>query len=270
MRLVVRHQTVYRYSQPIAYATQTLRLTPRPYDGLSIVSWRVQGEGRTALRPFTDGFGNLVCCHTVNRLHESSIIAVEGEVETRDTGGVVRGIDEMLPPLFFLRVTPLAEANSAIEDLARDEARDAKPLDRMIALMERVRDRVDYRTGVTDTMTTAAQALASGAGVCQDHAHLFIAAARVLNVPARYVGGYLWTGKDDAEYEASHAWAEAYIEDIGWVGFDPSNRALPSEAYIRTAIGLDYWSAAPVRGVWRGDGEEALAVKVRVTAPDEQ
>jgi transglutaminase-like putative cysteine protease len=136
--------------------------------------------------------------------------------------------------------------------------------------MERVRDRVDYRTGVTDTMTTAAQALASGAGVCQDHAHLFIAAARVLNVPARYVGGYLWTGKDDAEYEASHAWAEAYIEDIGWVGFDPSNRALPSEAYIRTAIGLDYWSAAPVRGVWRGDGDEALAVKVRVTAPDEQ
>lgn len=165
----------------------------------------MQGEGRAALRPFADGFGNLLCCHTVNRLHESSIIAVEGEVETRDTGGVVHGIDEMLPPMFFLRVTPLAEANSAIEDLARDGPHDAKPLDRMIALMERVRDRVDYRTSVTDTMTTAAQALASGAGVCQDHAHLFIAAARVLNVPARYVGGYLWTGKDDAEYEASHA-----------------------------------------------------------------
>jgi transglutaminase-like putative cysteine protease len=135
---------------------------------------------------------------------------------------------------------------------------------RLHALMHGVRDRMAYRAGTTDSQTSAAEALASGVGVCQDHAHLFIAAARALDVPARYVGGYLWTGDDDAEYEASHAWAEAYVDDLGWVGFDPANRLCPTENYIRVGIGLDYWTAAPVRGIRRGVADEALSVRVQV------
>jgi transglutaminase-like putative cysteine protease len=267
MKLQVRHQTAYRYSQPITYAIQTLRLTPRPHDGLAVNSWRVRGEGRNELPAFTDGFGNLAHCHTVNRIHDHAVITVEGEVETHDTGGAVKGVHETLPPLFFLRWTALTSVNKDIEQLAVDSAKGGKLLDRLDALMEGVRRRVDYRTGVTDTMTTAAEALAAGGGVCQDHAHLFIAAARSLGIPARYVGGYLWTGKSDQEYEASHAWAEAYADDLGWIGFDPSNRTRPTEAYIRTATGLDYWSAAPIRGVWRGEADEDLTVKVRVQPP---
>ena len=270
MKLQVHHQTAYHYSQPITYAIQTLRLTPRPHDGLAVNSWRVRGEGRHELSAFVDGFGNLAHCHTVNRIHDSAVITVEGEVETHDTGGAVRGVQETLPPLFFLRWTPLTSVNKEIEQLAADNAKGPQLLDRLDALMEAVRERVDYRTGVTDTMTTAAEALAAGGGVCQDHAHLFISAARSIGIPARYVGGYLWTGKSDQKYEASHAWAEAYADELGWIGFDPSNRTRPTEAYIRTAIGLDYWSAAPIRGVWRGEADEDLSVKVRVAPPGEQ
>jgi len=267
MRLTVRHQTSYRYSKPVSYAIQTLRLSPRSYEGLTVTQWRVRGEARHELPSFVDGYGNLVHCHTVNRLHDSATVVVEGEVETHSTDGVVRGAPETFPPLFYLRSTRLTASNAVITDLAL--SCQGNGFDRLMALMAEVRGRLDYRTGVTQSNTSAAEALKLGAGVCQDHAHLFIAAARVLGVPARYVGGYLWTG-GDGDYEASHAWAEAYLQDFGWVGFDPSNRTRPSEAYVRASIGLDYWSAAPVRGVRRGEGEEALAVNVKVRESSQQ
>ena|SRR5579862_1875285 len=267
MRLSIRHQTAYRYSKPIAYAIQTLRLSPRPYEGLSVIAWRVRGEGRFELPSFVDGYGNLVHCHTVNRIHDSAAVIVEGEVETRPTDGIVRGAPEPFPPLFYLRPTRLTEVDPAIADLAHGCA--GAGFDRLMALMEKVRQRLDYKGGITMSSTTAAEALKLGAGVCQDHAHLFIAGARALGVPARYVGGYLWAGSD-AEDQASHAWAEAYIQDFGWVGFDPANRTRPTESYVRASIGLDYWSAAPVRGVRRGEGEESLAVNVKVKESSQQ
>lgn len=270
MRLQVRHQTAYHYDRPINYAIQTLRLTPQTYDGLSVMYWRIAGETRRPLPGFTDGFGNLVHCHTVNHPHTSAAVFVEGEVETRDTGGVVFGAAETLPPAFFLRRTALTEPNPEIVALAREAARGGSPMDRLIALMGAVRTRVDYRPGVTFSYTTAGEALALGAGVCQDHAHIFIAAARSLGIPARYVGGYLWPGEEGSENQASHAWAEVLVPDLGWVGFDASNNLRAYEAHIRTAVGLDYWEAAPVRGLRRGDAEETLAVKVQVTRAQAQ
>ncbi|MFZ0695058.1 MAG: transglutaminase family protein [Alphaproteobacteria bacterium] len=265
MRLHVRHQTAYHYSRPIAYAIQVLRLTPQPHEGLSVLRWRIRGESRRDLPAFTDGFGNLAHCHSVNRRHSNAAIFVEGEVETRDTDGIIRGAVETLPPLFFLRETPLTTPSPEIRDLANETARGATMIDRMTSLMLAIHDKIIWRPGITDAKTSAGEALILGTGVCQDHAHVFIAAARGLGIPARYVGGYLWTGKEVGEYEASHAWAEALVPDHGWVSFDPSNRTRSTEAHIRTAIGLDYWSAAPVRGIWRGDAEEKLAVKVQVT-----
>jgi len=263
MRLRVRHETAYRYQQPIPYAIQTLRLTPRSFDGMTVVSWRVAGETRRPLPSFVDGFGNVVHCHSLCRPHTRSSILVEGEVETSDTAGIVQGAPEPLPPLFYLRNTPLTTPDPAILTFAETIAEPSTPLERLTRLMHAVRDRIDYRLGVTHVATTAAEVLRAGAGVCQDHAHLFLAAARHLGHPARYVGGYLWAGTDGS-YEASHAWVEAFVETVGWVGFDPANRARPTEAYLRTAVGLDYWTAAPVRGIRRGDTEEALTVSVQV------
>jgi transglutaminase-like putative cysteine protease len=261
MRLTIRHQTSYKYSKPIIYATQTLRLAPRSYEGLHVMQWRVRGEGRHELPSFIDGYGNIVHCHTVNREHDSAMVTVEGEVETHPTDGIVRGAAETLPPLFYLRTTRLTMVDDAIRDLAL--TRTGRPYERLRSLMEEVRERVDYVQGTTEATTTAAEALRLGTGVCQDHAHLFIAGARTMGIPARYVGGYLWAG-GDGDHQASHAWAEAYVPEFGWIGFDPANRAQPGEAYVRASIGLDYWSAAPVRGIRRGEGEESLAVRVRV------
>ncbi len=270
MNLRVRHQTVYRYETPVSYAIQTLRLSPRPHDGLRVVNWRVEASGRDDLPFFVDGFGNMVHTHSINRQHDSITLLVEGEVETEDMAGIVRGGLEPLPEIFFLRTTALTMADEAIADLADGAAGEGSPLDRLHRLMNAVRDRLDYEIGVTDTTTTAAQALNQGAGVCQDHAHVFIAAARLLGIPARYVGGYLWRGTAAQESEASHAWAEAYVENLGWVGFDASNRICPTHAYIRSSVGLDYAAAAPVRGVRRGNSTESLAVRIAISADPDQ
>jgi transglutaminase-like putative cysteine protease len=265
MRLHVLHRTVYRYSAPIHYAIQTLRLQPRPYEGLTVLNWRVEGDGHRPLPSFIDGLGNIVHCHSVDRPHTEASITVEGEVETRRGDGIVLETPEPLPPLFYLRVTPLTAADEAIKALARS-ATGNSTLERLHAIMNTVRDRVGYRPGTTDTQTAAAEALAQGEGVCQDHAHLFIAAARAVEIPARYIGGYLWT-ESEAEYDAAHAWAEAYVPDLGWVGFDAANRICPTENYIRVSVGLDYWAAAPVRGLRRGAAEESLDVRVKVRQP---
>lgn len=265
MRLRVRHQTAYHYDTPIAAAIQTLRLTPRSHEGLAVLRWKVRSETRRELPSFVDGYGNLTHCHSVNHPHSTAAIFVEGEVETTNTHGVVRGTVERFPPAFYLRETALTAHHPAIEALVDAVPRNGSPLKFLHTLLNIVRDRLDYRLGATNSATTAIEALEAGAGVCQDHAHLFITAARISGIPARYVGGYLWTGEESREYQASHAWAEAYVADLGWVGFNSANRICPTEAYIRTSIGLDYWSAAPVRGVRRGMAEETLAVKVRVT-----
>jgi transglutaminase-like putative cysteine protease len=264
MRLRVRHHTEYRYDSTIAYAIQTLRLTPRAYEGLIVHDWRVRSGTGRELPSFIDGFGNVIHCHSEAAPHDAAAIFVEGDVETVNCWGVVRGAPETLPPAYYLRVTSLTEPDSAIAALANAALRSGSILKTLHALLNAVRERIDYRVGATEVTTTAAEALQSGTGVCQDHAHVFIAAARHLRIPARYVSGYLWTGEDGREYEASHAWAEALVPDLGWVGFDPSNRICPTEAYIRTSLGLDYWSAAPVRGVRRGVASEALKVSVKV------
>src|SRR5215472_11226742 len=167
MRLAIRHTTAYRYSQPIAYAIQTLRLTPRAYDGFNVISWRVRGEGKHDLPSLIDGFGNVVHCHTINRAHDHAAIIVEGDVETSASDGIVRGAVETLPPLFYLRPTRLTAVDETIRDLALGMP--GKAYDRLLGWMEAVRRAVDYRSGATDAATTAAEALRAGAGVCQDH-----------------------------------------------------------------------------------------------------
>jgi transglutaminase-like putative cysteine protease len=266
MRLSVTHRTIYRYTEPVRYTIQTLRLQPQPYEGLSVLSWRVEGESSRALPRFIDGLGNFVHTQTIDRPHREACVTAIGEVETRRGDGVALGTIEPLPPLFFLRTTPLTAPDAAIAALAEDGG-GGDSIDRLHALMHRVRDRLDYRPGMTDIETTAAAALAQGFGVCQDHAQLFVAAARLMGIPARYVSGYLWTGDEPQPGAASHAWAEAHVPGLGWVGFDAANRVCPTECYIRVAVGLDYSAAAPVRGLRRGPAEESLTVDVQVRRP---
>ena len=136
-------------------------------------------------------------------------------------------------------------------------------IDLLHRLSAKVLAQVAYVTGETNVYTTAEEAAELGMGVCQDHAHIFIGAARALGVPARYVSGYLMMN-DRIEQEAGHAWAEAHVEGLGWVGFDVSNGISPDERYVRVATGRDYREAAPVTGMSYGAGDSLLQVRLAV------
>ncbi len=264
MRIAITHISEYRYDGPAGSAVQALRLTPAPVKGQTLVSWKVEAPGIDSACSYTDGFGNLV--HLVSPPADSTVvrIAATGVVETTDTGGVSGWTGEAAAAGAFLRSTPMTTADTAIEAMA-EAVRSDDRLATLHALMDAVSEHVAYEPGSTHAQTTAAAAFDAKRGVCQDHAHIFIAASRFLRIPARYVTGYLLL-EDGAEAPAHHAWAEAYVDDLGWVGFDAANCLCPTDRYVRLGAGLDAASAAPIRGVRRMTGEESLTVDVDVQA----
>lgn len=259
MRIAIGHVTRYTYSQPSNYSILALRLTPPNFAAQRILEWNVTAPGIDVARPFRDGYNNLVQVVTVTEKHSEALIIANGVVETEDHAGVVRGLPEVAPRRVFLRQTAMTAANEDIRKLITG----TPGINGLHELMHAVRDAVEYETGVTGAHTSAAEALADGRGVCQDHAHIFIAAARTQGIPARYVNGYL-LGDFDKPAEAHHAWAEVWLDGLGWIGFDPANRICPTDGYVRLATGLDARSAAPIRGTRWGEAEEALDVIVEV------
>ncbi len=264
MRLRVTHETTYTYGAPANSVTQLLHLEPRGHDGQFVVEWRVELDHDCRLRLATDALGNKVHSFTLAGPVTSLTITAAGEVETDDTGGVVRGQIERFSPTVFLRETALTKCDGKLRRFAEKiAAGDPEPVPRLHALNTAILERMRFDTGATDTTTPAADAFLAGHGVCQDFAHIFIAAARHIGIPARYVGGYLFQ-PDLAEQEAGHGWAEALVEDLGWVAFDPAHGRSANDAYVRVAAGLDYLGAAPVRGARHGGSGETMSVRVKV------
>ena len=263
MKLVIQHSTIYRYDVPVNYSIQYLRLTPKPDACQNILRWRVETPGQA--REMTDAYGNIMHVLVVDEPHQEIAIRVIGEAETFETAGVVSGENDPLPVGVFLRSTHLTTADDNLRDLVAPLA-PAIAKDRvegLLALSACIAKAVAYRQGETHAESTAAQALALGSGVCQDQAHVFLAAARALGVPARYVSGYIHVANGNED--ASHAWAEAWVDSLGWVGFDVANQIFPTESHLRLAVGLDYLACAPVRGIRRGGGDEDMAVSVSVS-----
>ena len=260
MRILVDHRTTYSYERPANAVVQALRLSPRDHDSQHVRSWRVDADVDGTMRETVDPFGNRLLMFYAEGTLTKLTLTVAGEVEVTDSAGVINAA-ETLPLPAFLRATELTATDQAICDLASDAARD-DPLATLHALMAALRERMTFDTATTDSATAAATSLAAGTGVCQDFAHIFCAAARLNDIPARYVSGHL-ARVGDAAQDASHAWAEAHVPDLGWVAFDPANGICATDAYLRVAIGLDYLDAAPVRGARRGGGREQMAVEVR-------
>lgn len=261
MKLLIFHETTYTFATPVRRSVQYLRLTPRADRGQAVLSWSVSGPA--SLVPWIDGLGNR--CHVASEAEETHAltITVEGEVETTDTAGVLP-LEDGLPPPMFLRPTALTVADDAVRALAAPfKARRGTEGDipALHGLMHAIADAVPYQPGETHAATPAAEALAHGYGVCQDHAHIFIAAARELGFPARYVSGYLAGGDGSM---ASHAWGEAFVDALGWVSFDPSNRQSATADYVRLAVGHDYAEASPVAGIRTGGGDETMDVRLDV------
>jgi transglutaminase-like putative cysteine protease len=272
MRIRISHETTYRYERPAAGVIQTLRLTPRNHDGQYVVDWRIDVSENCQLVPHEDAFGNITHVFSVDGPLAQLRVAVEGEVETQDTGGVVRGAIERFPPSLFLRETALTRTDPAIVDFARAVRAGAgdDTLQVLHGLLARLHADIVYDADPTHVATTAAEAFALKRGVCQDLTHIFIAAARSLSIPARYIGGHFHRADGVTDQEAGHAWAEAHVPDLGWVAFDAANGICATDSHVRVAVGLDYLGAAPVRGSRQGGGQEAMEVTVQVDQTQRQ
>jgi transglutaminase-like putative cysteine protease len=272
MRIRITHETAYAYERPLRTLVQVLRLTPRSHAGQHVRRWRIEPSVDGRLHPREDALGNIVHIFSADEPVEAITMRVTGEVDTAEADGIVRGTVERVPDLFYLRDTDLAQADAAIRAFAEEVAPDAatNPLAALHRLLNAVHREVAFDTAPTLVTTTAAQAFALRRGVCQDLSHIYIAAARHVGIPARYVSGYFHRADGVTEQEAGHAWVEAKVPELGWVGFDPANGISTSEAHVRVAVGLDYLGAAPIRGSRIGGGREALDVRLTVDAAQRQ
>jgi transglutaminase-like putative cysteine protease len=264
MKLEIVHSTRYRYTGPIAETVMEVRLRPMDGNGQRCIDFNLELSHGVKARSYVDGFGNHVHYFNLVRPHSALNVVSRSTVET--------GLDQDGDPgeelvYDFLRFrAPIREVEGIRELALRHSIADhASPNDVERALDELTigisRDFTYDRT-VTNVYSSVDDVLALRAGVCQDFAHLFIAVARAMGVPARYVSGYIHSPGESAA-TASHAWAEAWVAGRGWLGFDATHPIRTTPHHVRLAVGRDYTDAAPTRGVYVGSATGTMAISVK-------
>lgn len=264
MRLSIEHHTTYRFTTPQARLVQLLRMTPLNSHDQTVANWRIAVDRDARIREGRDGFGNATTMLYVEGPVTTIEIAVEGEVLTTHSDGVLHGVREVLPPALFLRATTATLPDPTILAFTREVAGDSKPLTALHALNTALHDRFAMDRARPQADLTAAAAFTRRTATPRDLAQIFAVAARSLGVPARYVSGYSVADKLGHHRPTPHGWAEAHVEGIGWIGFDPCTGRCPEEDYVRIASALDAAGAAPVAGSRLGEGDEELDVDVQV------
>lgn len=262
MLITIQHTTTYRFEEPVHFGLQQLRMTPASDASQTVSDWVLDVNGGKIETGFNDHHSNHVDLISLNKDITEVTVTCQGKVQTTDTNGVIGPHKGPAPIWLFLKETERTKAGPSVRRLARQVEGDSD-LARMHNLMDLIAEAVTYQTGSSESDWSAEDAVMEGHGVCQDHAHIFIACARDMGLPARYVSGYL-VMNDRTDQDAMHAWAETYIEGLGWVGFDVSNAMCPDERYVRVATGLDYSDAAPVTGTRVGGKTESLSVQIQV------
>jgi transglutaminase-like putative cysteine protease len=257
MRIHIRHEIAHVFEPAVRFLNATLRLTPRSHESQHVARWRVEIDGDSRIRAFDDGFGN--CMHTLSMTGQTEGLRIlaEGVVETFDAAGIVRATIERFPPELFLRETPLTAPGQRLRDLAAGVEGDTA-IERLHALLLRIAGSAGQTTpaenqaqtaaGAAQSQGSAAMAEPEGArqpATAQSLAHDFIVCARLIGAPARFVSGYHIDQKTSAG--GFHVWAEAHVEGVGWIGFDPANEICPHESHVRMAVGLDALDASCVR-----------------------
>jgi transglutaminase-like putative cysteine protease len=261
MRIRIAHEIVHRFAPPARTINQNLRLTPHGFDSQYVLRWRIGVDLDGALRQGDDAHGNLLSSFSHHGTIERLTVTAAGEIETTDTAGVVRGTIERLPADMYLRESPLARANGALGDFAAQAAAAAADtLDAMHRLMSALHREMTYEPEPADAADTAAEAFALRRGRASDLAHIFIACARSLGVPARFICGYR-APDEEGEGAGVHAWAEAHVPRLGWVAFDPTDSVCADERYVRVAVGFDGRDGAMTRAAHAG-GEEQVETAV--------
>ncbi len=267
MRLRIAHRTVYRYDPPAAGVIQVLRLTPRNHDGQYVVRWRIDVSADARLAAHEDAFGNITHVFSADGPFDELSVEVDGEVETQNTNGIVRGTVERFAPSLFLRDTALTQADSGDPRFRAKHPRRGKAATFLPSC-----------TGCSTACTTTWRTMPTTRKGAAERGGGFRAQARPVaglepylhrrGAQPRHSGPLcrrLFSPRRQApRREAGHAWAEAFVPDLGWVAFDPANGFCPTDAHVRVAIGLDSLGAAPVRGTRYGPGAETLAVAIKV------
>ena len=265
MKLEIVHSTRYRYSGPIAETVMEVRLRPMDGNGQRCLEFDLDVSSGITPRTYRDGYGNHVHYFNLVRPHTRLIVTSRSIVETglgpdKDAG------EELVHDFLRFR-SPVKDVAGVRELAARHPIADPgsgpaveQALDELTLTISR---EFTYDRAVTDVYSAVDDVLELRAGVCQDFAHLFIAVARAMGVPARYVSGYIHSPDGGGSSSASHAWAEGWVPGRGWVGFDATHPVRTSENHVRLAVGRDYSDAAPTRGIYVGSATGSMAVGVR-------
>jgi len=274
----VRHVTEFRYSAPITQSVMELRMQPRSEGYQRCLDFRLTVTPNTTVQFYQDFLGNIVHHFDVPGQHRQLRLVADSQVEIRPLPVAPNSLPpetwdaldnreyEMRLPSHFARTTPLlAELGRELNVQRRDD-----PLSLLRELTGRLYDAFEYAPESTAVDSPIDDALQHRTGVCQDFTHIMIALVRPLGIPARYVSGYLYhdNGARSAP-DASHAWVEALLPGLGWVGFDPTNNLIAGERHIRVALGRDYADVPPTRGVFKGSADTELSVAVRVSRAEE-
>lgn len=263
MHLTIDHTTSYTYSTPVNYALQKVRLTPLSSSVQTITGWNLDITGGKLETSYLDHYGNHVDLVSITPGAQSLTLRASGTSIPLDSNGIVGRSRARIPLWHFQQPTALTTPGSAIKALPKLDTHPDALLSSLHALSNSIASALPYETGATNVQTPAEEALQGAGGVCQDHAQIFIAAARLAGLPARYVSGYLLMD-DRIDQDATHAWAEVYVEALGWTGFDVSNGMSPDARYTRIAVGRDARDAAPIEGLRVGSADETLVVSLQV------
>lgn len=267
MRLSIDHRITYRFSAPQGRVVQLLRLTPQNTHDQTIAAWHISVDRDARMRDHRDGFGNATTMLYCEGPVDSIEIVVAGEVVTSHSDGVLHGTHEPLPPEVFRRSTPSTAPDAAIAEFARDVASGGSDtIARLHALNAALHGRFAFNDGRPEPGLSAADAFSKDTATTRDLAQIFIAAARSLDIPARYVTGYCDLANDARP--TAHGWADAWVDRLGWVGFDPTLGLSPEEHHVRVAVALDAAGAGPLAGSRLGEGSEDLDVAVTVQRED--
>lgn len=280
----ILHKTRFRYSGSISESVTELRMQPRSEGIQRCLQFRIHTSPSARVSSYTDCYGNTVHHFDIPGQHHQLTITAEAIVVFTEPPALperleadawaridalneVEDLWDFLTPSRFTQPTPLLYALAReLEARRRDD-----PLSLLRDLTERLYDAFDYDPEHTEVDSPIDVALEARRGVCQDYAHIMIALVRRLGIPCRYVSGYLFhrvEDQDRSSQDASHAWVEALLPDLGWVGFDPTNNLIAAGRHIRAAVGRDYADVPPTKGVHKGTSDSTLEVGVKV-APTE-
>jgi len=277
----ILHKTRFRYSAPVTESHTEVRMCPRSEGNQRLVEFRLATTPLAQIQRYHDWLGNEVYHFDVAATHRQLLIIAEAIVQLTPPPPLPDRLDhtawcaldrlaeagehcwDFLMPSHFIQATP------ALIDLACEFGltRRVDPLSLLRELTAQIANTFAYAPQTTRVDSPIDEALLARRGVCQDFAHIMIALVRHIGIPCRYVSGYLFHRTEDHDRsaeDATHAWVEAFLPELGWVGFDPTNNLIAGERHIRVAVGRDYADVPPTRGVYRGQATSQLEVGVKV------